>query len=60
AIESHDRAYWQGRAAPDPAELFRDFWQWKFAPHGTDPKSADPLKAFRGFWSTSEPSKTAK
>ncbi len=47
----HDRAYWRSRATPDPAALFKDFWQWRSAPQGTDPKTADPLKIFRGFWS---------
>jgi hypothetical protein len=47
-----DRAAWQGRAAPDPAALFRDFWQWNSAPKGTDSNSVDPLKVFPGYWST--------
>ena len=50
-ILTHDRAYWRERAAPDPAALFRDFWQWRAAPAGTDPTTADPLRVFRGFWS---------
>jgi hypothetical protein len=50
-ILTHDRAYWRERAAPDPASLFRDFWQWRAAPAGTDPTTADPLRVFRGFWS---------
>ena len=49
-ILEHDRAYWKDRATPDPAALFKDFWQWKAAPKGTDPKTADPLQVFRGFW----------
>ena len=48
-----DRAAWQGRPAPDGATLFKEFWQWNSAPKGTDPKSADPLKVFPGYWSTS-------
>jgi arylsulfatase A len=51
-IVADDRAAWQGRAAPDPAALFRDFWQWNSAPKGTDSKSADPLQVFPGYWST--------
>ncbi len=51
-IVADDRAAWQGRAAPDPAALFRDFWQWNSAPKGIDSKLADPLKVFPGYWST--------
>ena len=51
SILDHDRAYWKDRAAPDPAALFEDFWQWKHAPAGTDPRNADPLQVFTGFWS---------
>ncbi len=54
SILDHDRAYWKGRVAPDPTMLFRDFWQWKHAPKGTDPKAADPLEVFRGFWNDGE------
>ncbi|MFT5465375.1 MAG: arylsulfatase A-like enzyme [Verrucomicrobiales bacterium] len=50
SILEHDRAYWKNRTTPDPAELFEDFWQWRRAPAGTDPNSADPLKVFKGFW----------
>jgi hypothetical protein len=53
-IVEQDRAYWKDRPAPDPAALFKDYWQWKAAPKGTDPKTADPLKVFRGFWSNSQ------
>jgi arylsulfatase A-like enzyme len=53
-IVAQDRAYWKDRPAPDPAALFKDYWQWKAAPKGTDPKTADPLKVFRGFWSNSQ------
>ncbi|PAW76857.1 MAG: hypothetical protein B9S27_08515 [Opitutia bacterium Tous-C8FEB] len=49
-ILAHDRDYWRGRPAPDPATLFRDFWLWRSAPPGTDPATADPLRVFRGFW----------
>ncbi|MEN9592069.1 MAG: hypothetical protein RJA21_528, partial [Gemmatimonadota bacterium] len=47
-----DRAAWQGRPVPDAAKLFKEFWQWNSAPKGMDPKSADPLKVFPGYWST--------
>ena len=50
-IIAQDRVFWRDRTAPDPAALFKDYWQWKSAPTGTDPKTADPLKIFRGFWS---------
>jgi arylsulfatase A-like enzyme len=50
-ILHHDRAYWQGRTPPDPAALFQDFWQWKSASKNAAPKTADPRKVFRGFWS---------
>ena len=53
-IVEQDRAYWKDRNAPDPAALFKDYWQWKAAPKGTDLKPADPLKVFRGFWSNSQ------
>lgn len=53
-ILEHDRAYWKGRATPDAAALFKDFWQWKDAPAGTDTHHADPLKVFRGFWNDGE------
>lgn len=53
-IIEQDRVYWKDRTAPDPAALFKDRWQWKFAPTGADPKTADPLKIFRGFWSNDE------
>jgi arylsulfatase A-like enzyme len=53
-IVEQDRAYWKDRPAPDPAALFKDYWQWKAAPKGTDPKTADPLRVFRGFWSNSQ------
>jgi hypothetical protein len=56
-ILDHDRAYWQDRAAPDPAALWSDFWQWKSAPAGTDPETADPLEVFRGFWNDGEDDK---
>lgn len=53
-ILAHDRAYWKDRPAPDPAMLFRDFWQWKTAPLDTDAKTADPLQIFRGYWNDPE------
>ena len=49
-IVEQDRAYWKDRTAPDPAALFKDYWQWKSAPKGTDPTTADPLQVFSGFW----------
>ncbi len=51
AILEHDRAYWKDRPSPDPAALFKDHWHWKSAPKGTDPKTANPLQIFRGYWS---------
>jgi hypothetical protein len=30
-IVEQDRAYWKDRTAPDPATLFKDYWQWKAA-----------------------------
>jgi arylsulfatase A len=53
-IVEQDRAYWKDRPAPDPAALFKDYWQWKAAPKGIDPKTADPLKVFRGFWNNDQ------
>lgn len=53
-IIDHDRAYWKDRVAPDPTPLFADYWQWKSTPKGTDSKTADPLKIFRGFWNDGE------
>jgi len=53
-IFAQDRAYWQDRTAPDPVALFKDYWQWKSAPKGTDPKTADPLEIFLGFWNDGE------
>ncbi|MFM6172325.1 MAG: hypothetical protein ACKPB4_09360, partial [Sphaerospermopsis kisseleviana] len=49
-ILDHDRTYWKQRVAPDAGALFRDYWQWKSAPEGTDPETANPLQVFRGFW----------
>jgi len=49
-IVEQDRAYWKDRTAPDPAALFKDFWQWEKAPKGTDPKTANPLGVFTGYW----------
>jgi arylsulfatase A-like enzyme len=53
-ILDRDRAYWEDRPTPDPRVLFNEFWQWKFAPQGTDPKTSDPLKVFRGYWNGGE------
>lgn len=55
SILAHDRAYWQDRTAPDPAALFEEFWQWRRAPAGVDPQTADPLRVFRGFWNEERP-----
>jgi arylsulfatase A-like enzyme len=49
-IVEQDRGYWKDRTAPDPATLFKDYWQWKSATKGIDPKTADPLQVFGGFW----------
>jgi arylsulfatase A-like enzyme len=49
-ILRHDRAAWRDRPVPDPAVLFRAYWQWDDAPPGTDPATADPLTIFRGYW----------
>ncbi len=48
----HDRAYWKDRPTPDPAAIFDGFWLWKSAPQPVNPKTADPLKVFRGYWNT--------
>ncbi|MEX1048373.1 MAG: sulfatase-like hydrolase/transferase [Akkermansiaceae bacterium] len=53
-IVEQDRAYWKDRPAPDPAALFKDNWLWEYAPKDTDPKTADPLKIFRGYWNNSQ------
>lgn len=53
-ILQHDREYWKRRVAPDPSMLFGDFWQWKFAPKEIDPRTANPLTLFRGFWNDGE------
>jgi arylsulfatase A len=53
-ILDHDRAYWKGRATPDPAALFKNFWQWRYAPKHKGPGTANPLKTFRGFWNDGE------
>lgn len=55
AILEHDRRYWKDRPAPDPAELFADFWQWRHAPARTDPRTANPLEVFRGYWNAKQP-----
>ena len=51
SIVEHDQAYWRDRIAPDPAVLFKDYWQWQRAPKNTDPTTDDPLQVFRGYWS---------
>ena len=48
-IIQHDRAYWRKRTAPNPRELFREFWLWSKVPD-QDPKVADPLQVFQGYW----------
>lgn len=45
-----DREYWQQRQAPDPRELYRDYWLWDRVPNA-DPDNDDPLQVFRGYWS---------
>ena len=50
-VVEHDVEYWAGKTPPDARELFKEFWQWKRAPAGTDPAVADPLRVFWGFWS---------
>ena len=54
SILDHDRAYWKDRPTPDPATLFKDYWQWKAASKGTNPATADPLTNFHGYWSNSQ------
>lgn len=49
-ILRHDEAYWKDRQPPDAAELFQDFWLWNKAGPDVDPRTADPLSVFRGFW----------
>jgi hypothetical protein len=50
-IVAQDCAYWKNRTAPDPNALFEAHWQWKAAPSVTNPRTADPLTIFQGFWS---------
>ena len=50
-VIEHDREYWKDREAPDPVTLFSDYWEWRFAPEGTDPDTANPLEVFTGYWS---------
>lgn len=49
-IVAHDGAAWRNRAPPDPRKLFEDDWPWSNVP-GADPRTADPLTVFTGFWS---------
>lgn len=49
-IVQQDRVYWKARTAPDPTVLFKDYWQWKAAPPGTDANRVDPLMIFCGYW----------
>ena len=51
-IVAHDKEYWKERDAPDPAELFRDYWRWDRV--DADPETADPLEVFTGFWNYRE------
>jgi hypothetical protein len=53
AILEHDQNYWKDRPVPDPTLLFEEFWLWNRAPTGTDPRTANPLKVFRGYWRNS-------
>lgn len=48
-IRAQDRAYWSTRTAPEPRELFKDFWRWKGS--GADSEKDDPLTVFKGYWS---------
>ena len=57
SILGHDRAHWKDRVKPDPAALFKDFLQWKYAPQGTHLETASPLQVFRGFWNAGEDEK---
>lgn len=52
-IIEHDEQYWARRKIPDPAVLFKDFWQWKHSP-GTNPETDDPLEVFTGYWNYKE------
>ncbi len=51
-IAEQDHTAWAHRSAPDPNLLFKDYWQWRHAPPGTNPKTANPLSVFEGYWST--------
>ena len=53
SIVSHDREYWRHRSPPDPRQLFAEEWPWD-AVKGVDPTTADPLRVFKGFWSTAD------
>ena len=53
-IIAHDKEYWKDREIPDPAVLFKGYWQWHTAPRGTDPNTADPLEVFTGYWNYKE------
>ncbi len=53
AIVAHDREYWRHRSPPDPRRLFAEEWPWD-AVKGVDPKTADPLRVFKGYWSAAD------
>ena len=52
-IVAHDREYWRHRSRPDPRQLFAEEWPWD-AVKGVDPKTADPLSVFKGYWSSAD------
>jgi arylsulfatase A len=52
-IVAHDREYWRHRSPPDPRQLFAEEWPWDVV-KGVDPTTADPLRVFKGFWSTAD------
>ena len=49
AILEHDQQYWKSRVAPEPEDLFREYWQWSRAPKGA--ARENPTEVFGGFWS---------
>lgn len=48
-IRRHDELYWENRDIPDPAILYKNYWQWDRSP-GTDRKTDNPLDVFKGYW----------
>jgi arylsulfatase A-like enzyme len=53
-IIAHDQEYWSNRESPDPLRIYQDFWLWRAAPAGTNPKTADPLQVFPGYWNMND------